>query len=51
MVEGNKKYNLKEAIPYNGARPMYQIEDLDDKETIKNIILDTVEWLPKKKNK
>ena len=49
IVDDNKKYNLKEAIPYDGAKPMYQIEDLDDKETIKNIIVDTAKNLPRKK--
>ena len=40
-VESNKKYNLKEEIPYENAKPMYIIEDIDDKEKLKEIILDT----------
>lgn len=41
MVSGNKKYNMKESIPYEGARPMYLVCDIDDREILKNIILDT----------
>ena len=40
-TDGNKKYQLEEAIPYDGAKPMYMIADLDDRETIKEIVLDT----------
>lgn len=31
------KYNLKEEIPYQGAKPMFLL-DIDDKELIKEII-------------
>lgn len=48
-TESNKKYNLQEAIPYDGAKPMYLIENIDDKETIKDIILETCKDLPAKK--
>ena len=40
-VESNKKYNLKEEIPYENAKPMYFIENVEDKEKLKEIILDT----------
>lgn len=49
IVESNKKYNLPEEIPYDGAKMMYYIESLEDKEKIKEIILATCESLPKKK--
>lgn len=49
IVESNKKYNLPEEIPYDGAKPMYYIESLEDKEKIKKIILATCASLPKKK--
>ena len=48
-VEDNKKYNLEEAIPYEGAKPMYLIDDIDDRELLRNIILDTSEFLKKEK--
>ncbi len=35
ITDTNNKYNLKEAIPYEGAKAMYMIENLDDKETIR----------------
>lgn len=49
IVEGNKKYNMQEAIPYKGAKPMYLIDDIDNKEAIKEIVLDTCKELPCKK--
>ncbi len=45
----NEKYNLKEAIPYKNAKPMYFLEDMDNKEQIKNIIIDTYKDLVNKK--
>lgn len=48
-VEDNKKYNLEEAIPYEGGKTMYLIDDIDDRELLRNIILDTSEFLKKEK--
>lgn len=45
----NEKYNLKEAIPYKNAKPMYFLEDMNNKEQIKNIIIDTYKDLVNKK--
>ena len=41
MVESNKKYELSEEIPYDGARSMYQIENIDDSEKLREIIINT----------
>lgn len=49
IVNSNKKYNMKEQIPYNGAKPMYLIEDIDNKEMVKEIIIETCKDLPIKK--
>ncbi|MCI8352239.1 MAG: transcriptional regulator [Clostridia bacterium] len=49
IVNSNKKYNMKEQIPYNGAKPMYLIEDIDNKELVKEIIIETCKDLPIKK--
>ncbi len=49
IVASNKKYNLDEAIPYDGAKPMYFIDDIDNREKVKNIILDTSKDLIAKK--
>lgn len=49
IVDSNKKYNLQEQIPYKNAKPMYIIDDLDNKELIKEIVLATCEDLKLKK--
>ena len=41
IVESNKKYNMKESVPYEGAKPLYLVEDIDNQETLKKIVLDT----------
>ena len=41
IVDNNKKYNMKESIPYESAKPMYLVDEIDRKEVLKNIILDT----------
>ena len=45
-VENNKKYNMEEAIPYEGAKPMYLV-DAEDSETLNKIIIDTYKGLIK----
>ena len=40
-VESNKKYELSEEIPYDSARSMYQIENIDDSEKLREIIINT----------
>ncbi len=47
IVKENKKYGMKEAIPYPGAKPMYLVSNVDDKELLKNIVLDTYNDLKK----
>ena len=47
IVESNKKYNMKEAIPYKGAKSMYFVDDVDNKEKLKNIVIDTCKGLMK----
>lgn len=41
IVETNKNYNLKEEIPYENAKPMYFLENIENKEFLKEIIIDT----------
>ena len=41
IVETNKDYNLKEATPYENAKPMYFVENIENKEFLKEIITDT----------
>lgn len=49
IVDSNKKYNMKESIPYKSAKPMYLVSDVDNQETLKSIVLDTCENLLIKK--
>ena len=46
-VDTNFKYELKEQIPYEGAKAMYLI-DIEDKELIKEIVINTCKSLEKK---
>ena len=45
IVDSNKKYNMQESIPYENAKPMYLIDDVDNQETIRDIVLDTCKGL------
>jgi TfoX/Sxy family transcriptional regulator of competence genes len=47
ITDSNKKYNMKESIPYNGAKSMYLVSDVDNKELLKDIIIDTYKDLNK----
>lgn len=49
IVSSNKKYDMQEQIPYKNAKPMYLIEDIDNKEKLKEIIIETCKDLPIKK--
>jgi len=51
ITKGNKKYNLSEMIPYKNAKPMYFIENIENKEQLKEIVLETCKELPVKKRK
>ena len=41
IVSSNKKYGMEEVIPYENAKPMYYVEDVDNRELLRDIILDT----------
>ena len=47
IVDKNKKYNMKESIPYEGAKKMYLVDEVDDIELLRNIVIDTFEDLKK----
>lgn len=47
IVDSNKKYNMQKSIPYENAKPMYLVSDVDNTETLINIILDTYKELKK----
>ena len=45
IVPENEHYEMAEEIPYDGAKPMYFVEDVDDKEKLAEIINATVRGL------
>ena len=49
IVDTNKKYNMNEQIPYETAKPMYLVDDVDNKELLKEIVIETCKGLPNKK--
>ena len=44
-TQSNEKYHLPEVIPYENAKPMYFIEDVDNREMLSDIILTTCDDL------
>lgn len=49
ITDTNTKFNLKSEIPYKNAKPMYMIEDIENAENIKEIVLATCDGLVKRK--
>ena len=47
IVDSNKKYNMQESIPYESAKPMYLVDDVDNQEILRDIVLDTCKDLKK----
>ena len=45
IVPENEQYKMTEEIPYDGAKPMYFVEDVDDKEMLAEIVEITVKGL------
>ena len=49
IVDTNKKYSMQEQIPYESAKPMYLVDDVDNKDLLKEIVIETCKGLPNKK--
>lgn len=49
IVDSNKKYNMQESIPYEGAKPMYLVDEVDNKELLQEIVIQTCKGLPIKR--
>ena len=47
IVDNNVKYDMTDSIPYKGAKNMYLVDIIDDKNKLKEIILDTCKGLEK----
>ncbi len=48
ITNSNSKFSLTETIPYQNAKPMYQITNLDDIESLTEMIVQTYNDLTKK---
>ena len=44
-TNSNLKYNMEEALPYQGAKMMYLVDEVDNSEILKDIVLDTINGL------
>ena len=51
IVDTNKKYNMNEQIPYETAKLMYLVDDVDNKELLKEIVIETCKGLSNKGRK
>ena len=49
IVDTNKKYNMQEQIPYESAKLMYLVDVVNNKELLKEIVIETCNGLPNKK--
>ena len=49
IVDANKKYSMQEQIPYETAKLMYLVDDVDNKELLKEIVIKTCKGLQNKK--
>ena len=45
----NQQFNMEEQIPYEGAKLMYLVDDVDNRELLKEIVVETCKGLPAKK--
>lgn len=45
MVNTNKKYNMQEQLPYENAKQMYLVDEIDNKELLKEIVTETCKGL------
>ena len=47
-VSENAQFGMREDIPYDGAKPMYLVEEIDDKEKLAEIIRVTLDGVTRK---
>ena len=48
-TDTNSEYEMEDAVPYKGAKLMYLVDDVDNQDTLKDIVLDTCRGLKKEK--
>ena len=49
IVDNNKKYNMQVQLPYESAKQMYLVDDVDNKELLKEVIIETCKGLSNNK--
>lgn len=49
MTKTNEKFNLEKELPYDGAKSMFLVCDLDNAEFLTDLVLTTVEGLKNEK--
>ncbi len=47
ITPGNGEFGMSEALPYEGAKSMYLVDEVDDKERLKEIVRGTIIALQK----
>ena len=47
-TSSNAKYNMDDAIPYDGAKAMCLVDDVDNQDSLKDIVEETYKGLIKK---
>ena len=45
ITSGNSSFGMSEALPYEGAKKMYLVDDVDDKKRLKEIVEGTIKSL------
>lgn len=45
ITKTNSNYNLTTELPYDTAKPMYLVENVDDKEYLLHLVLNTIKGL------
>ena len=48
IVPENAQFGMREDIPYDGAKPMHLVEEIDDKEKLAEIIRVTLDGVTRK---
>ena len=51
IVPNNEKYGMEKQLPYESAKPMYFIDDVENKELLKEIVIQTCKGLQNQKIK
>lgn len=47
VTDTNGGFDLKKTLPYENAKPMYLVENVDDREYLENLVLTTIKGLKK----